>query len=306
MDLKNHPMVLFMRLSRIDLILADSVMGLVGAGIARYLNHLIEWPLFWLGIAWVIAVQLGGVYLNQYFSLEIESDLESHTRYFSGNPVLGSGEGKLPRGIALNLGLVSFAIGGALTVILIRFPGFGIASGMLMALALIGVVTYSLPPLHLARSGFGELLVASFFGYLIHAFIYSLQTGEIHRLVNMVAVPVILLMISAQLALSFPHYATDQKHNRANMLQRIGWQNGMMVHNTLILLAYLSLAGAAVIGFPRSVGLRAVWTFPLAFVPVWLMGRIAAGAKPVWSALRFSMLALLSVMVFSFLISFWM
>jgi 1,4-dihydroxy-2-naphthoate octaprenyltransferase len=305
MNDKPHPLALLFRLSRPDLLLADIFIGLMGLGIARYLNFRIDWILFWLGTAWVMAVQLGAVYLHQYFDLRIESDRESHTRLFAGNPVLGSGEEKLPRSTALNLGLAVLAIAGAISVMLFRYPGFGFAAALLMGLTLTGALAYSLPPLRLARSGYGELLVAVFFGYLVHSLAFVLQAGIPHRLVTMVALPLILLITAAQLALAFPGYAADQKYGRMNLLQKIGWQNAVAVHNSLIMLAYLSLAGAAVLGFPRSVGLRAVWSFPLAFVPVWLLSRIASGAKPIWSTLRMSEIALIAVMVASFTISFW-
>jgi hypothetical protein len=79
----------------------------------------------------------------------------------------------------------------------------------------------------------------------------------------------------------------------------------MVVHNTLILLAYLSLAGAILLGFPRSIGMRALFTFPLGLVQLWLMGRVASGAKPAWPAIRFNAISMVLLVTVILIFSFW-
>jgi 1,4-dihydroxy-2-naphthoate octaprenyltransferase len=305
MEKQENRLVLLLKLSRPYLLLASLLMVLLGVGIARYLNHAIDGLALWFGLLWVLAVQLGAQYLHEYFDLYVEADSESHTRFFGGSPVLGSGEDKLPRRTALNAAVVSLTIAGGLTFMLLWYAEIGLSSILLMTLIFGSALAYSLPPLRLSRSGYGELLAGLFFGFLVPAFSFDLQAGEVHRLVTMVSVPVVLLAIPMMLALSFPTYSTDRKYRRTNMLQKVGWQNSMMIHNTLILFSYLSLAGIVLLGFPRGIGMTILWSFPLGVVQTWLMGRVAAGAKPAWGAIRYNAISMVGLMVVLFTISFW-
>jgi 1,4-dihydroxy-2-naphthoate octaprenyltransferase len=304
-DLSQNRFVLFLKLSRPYLLLAGILPALLGAGIARYLGRSIDSNVLWFGLFWVLSVQLGAQYLNDYFDLYVEPDPESRTWFFSGSQVLGTGEGKLPRRTALVAAMAALTVAAAFTLMLFWEDRLGFNTTILMTLMFIAALTYSLPPLRLARSGYGELVLSLVYGFLIPAFSFDLQTGEIHRLVTMAAVPLVFIIIPAVVALSFPGYSTDLKYKRGNMLQKIGWQNSMMVHNTLILLAYLTLAAEMFIGFPRSIGLTVFASFPLGLLQIWLMRRIASGAKPVWRAVVFNAVALVGSMVFLLVFVFW-
>jgi 1,4-dihydroxy-2-naphthoate octaprenyltransferase len=304
-DLSQNRFVLFLKLSRPYLLLAGVLPVFLGAGIARYLGRSIDSNVLYFGLFWVLALQLGMQYLNEYFDLYVEPDPETRTWFFSGSQVLGTGEGKLPRRTALVAAMAALTVAAAFTLMLFWENRLGLNSTILMLLMFIAVLAYSLPPIRLARSGYGELVLALVYGFLIPAFSFDLQTGEIHRLVTMAAVPLVLIIIPAAVVLSFPGYSTDLKYKRGNMLQKIGWQNSMMVHNTLILLAYLALAAELFIGFPRSIGLTVFASFPLGLLQIWLMRRIAGGAKPIWRAVVFNAVALVGSMFFLMVFVFW-
>ena len=305
MEQKENRLVLLLKLSRPYLLAASLLQFVLGAGIARYLNHPIDGPALWFGLLWVFAVQLGAQYLHEYFDLYVEADPDSHTWFFGGSPVLGSGEDKLPRRTALNAAVTALTIAGGLTFMLLWYADTRMSSILLMLLIFASALAYSLPPLRLSRSGYGELLTGLFFGFLVPAFSFDLQAGEVHRLVTMVAVPVVLLIIPVILALSFPTFSTDRKYKRTNMLQKVGWQNSMLIHNSLILFSYLSLSVSIVLGFPRSIGMTIFLSFPLGLAQIWLMWRIARGAKPVWPAVRFNALSMVGLMILLFIFSFW-
>jgi 1,4-dihydroxy-2-naphthoate octaprenyltransferase len=304
-DLSQNRFVLFLKLSRPYLLLVGILPTLLGAGIARYLGRSIDSNVLWFGLFWVLAVQLGAQFLNEYFDLYVDIDPESRTWFFGGSQVLGTGEGKLPRRTALVAAMGALTIAGAFTLMLLWAGRLSLNSSILMSLMFLGAIAYSMPPLHLARSGYGELVFALVYGFLIPAFSFDLQTGEIHRLVTLAAVPLVLIIIPALVAISFPGYSVDQKYKRHNMLQKIGWQNSMTVHNTLILLAYLTLAAEMFIGFPRSIGLTVFASFPLGLLQIWLMRRVASGAKPVWRAVIFNAVAMAGLMTFLFVFVFW-
>jgi 1,4-dihydroxy-2-naphthoate octaprenyltransferase len=278
---------------------------LLGAGIARYLNNQIDWPVFWLGLAWVITIQLGAQYLHEYFDLYAQADPESQTWNFGGSQVLGTGEGKLPRRIALTASMTALTTAGVFSIMLTRSAELNASTILMMVLLFACALGYSLPPMRLSRSGYGELVLGLIFGFLIPAFSFVLQAEETHRLVIMVGVPLIFVIVPVLLALTFPTYSFDRKHNRMNMLQRIGWQNSMVVHNSLILFAYLSLGVSMLLGFPRAIGMNVFMSIPLALAQIWLMARVAGGAKPSWNAIRFNGISMIGLMVFLFTFSFW-
>lgn len=304
-DNSQNRLVLFLKLSRPYLLFAGLIPVLLGVGIARYLGHSLDSNVLWFGLFWVLSVQLGAQYLNEYFDLYVDTDPESRTTFFGGSQVLGTGQGKLPRRTALVAAMGALTVAGAFTLMLIWDQRLGFNATLLMFLIFLSALAYSMPPLRLARSGYGELVLALSFGFLIPAFSFGLQTGEAHRLVAMSALPLVLIIIPAIVAISFPTYSNDLKHKRQNLLQKIGWQNSMVVHNTLILLAYLSLAAEMFMGFPRSVGLTVFASFPLGLLQIWLMRRVAGGAKPVWLAVTFNAVAMVALMSFLFVFVFW-
>jgi 1,4-dihydroxy-2-naphthoate octaprenyltransferase len=299
------PFVLFLRLSKPYLLISGLVQTFLGVGIAKYLGYDINWLVYWYGLLWVIAVQLGGIYLFQYFDLYIDVDLESRTRFFGGNPVLGTGEGKLPRRFALIAALGAFATAATLTIMLYWQEAVGFNSVVLMLLIIMAVLAYGVPPLQLSRSGYGELLVGLVVGFLIPAFSFELQSGTLHRLITQTTLPIVLLIVPLLMALTFQGFSTDLKHNRENLLSKIGLQNSVVIHNSLILLAYLSLAGAMFLGLPRRVGLTAFYAFPLGMLQVWLINRIAIGSKPSWLAVRINGITMISLTIVLIIFSYW-
>jgi len=87
---------------------------------------------------------------------------------------------------------------------------------------------------------------------------------------------------------------------------RVGWQSGMVLHNLLILTAFLLLALAAVFGLPWFIALPAFLPMPLGLLQIWQMRRIADGMKPNWTALTLNALALFAACAYMITFSYWM
>jgi 1,4-dihydroxy-2-naphthoate octaprenyltransferase len=137
----------------------------------------------------------------------------------------------------------------SLTVLLLRNARPAPPVLLIMALAFLGSFFYSAPPLRLAASGYGELTTSILVANLVPAFAFLLQTGELHRLVAMSTFPLTLLHLAMMLTFELPDFASDIKHGKRTLMVRLNWQNGMALHNYLILGAYLPL-GLAVYGLP--------------------------------------------------------
>ena len=298
-----HTLRLFIRLSRPLALLGGALTFALGAGIARYLGIRLDWGLYFLGQAWVTTLQLSTHYFSEYFAPPAVD--AGHKRIpFPRQSGALTGEDALPRETALWAGIAMLTAATSFTAML-RVAGAGLAPLLVMLLIFVAGLLYAVPPLRLAESGYGELLLSIAAAGLIPALAFALQSGDLHRLVAMSTFPLILLSLAMLLAFDLPAYASDLKHERRTLLTRLGWQRAMNVHNLLILLAYVLLALAMLYGFPASIGLPAMLSLPLGLFQIWYMTRIAAGAKPNWGLLGWLAIAVFAVTAYLLAFSFW-
>ncbi len=167
-----------------------------------------------------------------------------------------------------------------------------------LALSLLILFAYSVPPLGLARRGFGELLLAAHIGYVAPLLGFVLQAGDFHRLVPILALPVTALALAYFLVLDFPSFAEDLKYERLTLLTRLGWQRAIPLHHGLVLAAFLLLAAAPLFG----ISLRLIWpaflTLPFAIFQIYLLRSLALGARPLWKPLAVAAAALLALTIY--------
>jgi 1,4-dihydroxy-2-naphthoate octaprenyltransferase len=277
----------------------------LGVGIARYLGHSLNVNVVLLGQLWVTLLQVSVHYLNDYFDYPSDLSNPNRTTFTGGSGVLGEGEGKLRPQIALlaaactltGVALASFALArlgainsAVLTVMLITF-----------ALAFF----YSVPPVRLATSGYGELGTALVLANLLPALGFSLQTGELHRLLAMSTFPLTALTLASMLSLEFPDYANDVKIGKRTLFVRAGWENAVKLHHAMVAAGYLLLLASISTGLPFAIGLPALFTLPLAGLQVWYINRIAAGLKPNWFALTLNGVAFTFATAYLLAYGFW-
>lgn len=275
----------FFRLSRPLLLMGGVLLYTLGAGVARYLGTLINWDSFLLGLAWILLVQLGMIYLNEYFGERIALLDDGQGALTGGLGVYGRGD--IPRGVLLVAAFTAYAVAASLTVLLIQMPGFTQSTFVFMLVIFLSSFLMVVPPVRLVDTGYGEIVSAILLSNLVPAAAFLFQTGSLHRLLAMVTFPLTFLQLAMLLSYELPHYASDLKFDRQTLLARVGWEAGMRLHNISLLLAYLILGLAALFGLPLSIGVPAFLTFPLALFQVWYMNRIASGGKPNWRALLF-------------------
>jgi len=236
-------LLLFIRLSRPLFLFGAALVYALGVGIARYLGVSIDWSSYFLGQAWVTMMQLSAHYLNEYFDMPIDAQNPDRTPFSGGSGALG--QDKLPRMTALIAAAVSLSILASMTVLIIRFINPAPTAFFIMMIAFLGAVGYSVPPVRLAASGYGELITSIMVANLVPAFAFLLQAGEFHRLLAMSTFPLTALHLTMMLSFEFPDYATDLKFEKRTLLVRMGWRNAMILHNLLILSAYFLLGLAA-------------------------------------------------------------
>lgn len=300
-----HPLVLFVRLSRPLFVLAGLLFYALGTGIARYLGFPIDAGDYWLGQLLVSSLQLSAHYLNEYFDHEADAENPNRSHFSGGSGILGQGEGKLPEQVAL------LAAASALTVFAISLLGLGLSGALnaslllIAAIALFGAIFYSVPPLRLVSSGFGELTASVILANLVPAFAFVLQSGEWHRLLAMSTFPLTALSLATILSFEFPDYASDEKFAKQTLLVRLGWKRGIQFHAFFLMAAYALITIAGSLGMPFSIASPPLLTLPLAILQIWLFRRIEEGHKPNWTALTLSSVATTMLVLYLYTYAFW-
>lgn len=294
---------LLIRLSRPLFLLGGVLMYALGVGIARYLGMGIDWGVYFLGQFWVTTLQLAGQYLNEYFDAPQDNQNTNRTPFTGGSGALGP-DG-LPRRTALIAAAGCLAVTASLTVLLLSTASIAPGTLLIMAIGLLGALTYSVPPVRLSSTGYGELVTSFLVANLVPAFAFLLQSGDLHRLLAMATFPLTMLHLAMMLAFEFPDYATDIRLGKRTLLVRMGWQRAVLLHNMLILFAYVTLGLAVILGLPFFIALPSLLTFPLGFLQIWQMRRIADGSKPNWTALALTGIALFTVVAYLLTFAFW-
>lgn len=293
---------LWLRISH-PLLLSGTVLTYaLGAGIADYLGVTIDWGVYLLGQAWVIALHLGGAYLYEYYNALIERVEGRQDPTSNGTGETGAGRPPVTLLVASAACLTAVA---SLSVLILRQLSPPPEAVLIMGLAFLGILTLSMPPVRLVSTGYGELLITILVANLAPALAFLLQAGELHRLLAMSTFPLTALFLASILVFQFGEYAVDVRENRFTMLVKLGWQRAMALHNGLILAAFLLMALALTFRLPLFIGLPAFLPLPLGLLQIWQMRRIADGARPSWLSLRMTAVVLFGTTTYLLAFAFW-
>lgn len=303
--MKTNPFLLFLKLSRPLFLFGGVLNYALGVGIVRYLGLPIDWALVLLGQVWVTSMQLSTHYLNEYFDFPHDAANSNRTPFTGGSGVLGTGEGQLRPRVALIAAFCTLTAAALSTFVLARLGALSPAVLTIMVLGALGAILYSVPPVRLSASGYGELSTAILIANLVPAFGFALQTGELHRLLALSTFPLTALALASMISLEFPDYASDIKAGKRTLFVRLGWQNAIRVHHVLAFSGYLLFAASLAAGLPAAIALPPLLTLPLAVLQIWYMSRIGEGLKPNWTALTLNGLAISVASAYLLTYAFW-
>jgi 1,4-dihydroxy-2-naphthoate octaprenyltransferase len=294
---------LFIQLSRPLFLLGAIILFALGVGIAKYLGAAIDWGLYFLGQAWITMIQLSNHYLNEYFDFQADAHNRERTPFSGGSGALGPE--KLPRSVAFWAAVTALTVAASITVLLLQYIEFRTDLLFLMILIFTGAFFYSVPPMRLLSTGYGELITSIIVSNLVPAFAFLLQSQEYHRLLAMSTFPLTALHLAMMITFELPDYATDIKYEKRTLLVRLGWQRGMVLHNLLILTSYILLVIALIYGMPLLIVLPAILLFPIGLFQIWSINRLANGAKPNWRLLTLIAVLLYSLTAYLLAFSYW-
>jgi 1,4-dihydroxy-2-naphthoate octaprenyltransferase len=267
----------------------------LGVGMARYYGEILYWDVVILGILWLLSLYFGTTFLQEYFNVRSTNILSED----AGNSAI-----QLSPASKLIIACAFLAVVASLSVLVIQVAKDP-AVFLLLVVFVFGALSYSLPPIKLGNSGYGELVLSVLLANLTPALGYKLMGGDSLHLLAMVTFPLTVLHLAMLLVFSLSTYASDMKYSRRTMMLRMGWQNGMLVHNLLILSAYLLLVLAITLDIPWQIGSPALFSLPIGIYQIFNINRIAAGGKPQWRVLNLISGALFCITAYLLTFSFW-
>ena len=287
-----------LRIAHPWLLLASILTYLLGAGIANYLGASIQWQVYLVGQAAILVLLISSYFLREYFDRPAPLAALRETRK-PGDPP------RLMRANLIQIAATTLTIGAVLTVLLFSQGALNPAAFLVLGLAFILALVYSIPPFRLAHSGYGELVTTVLIANLTPALACLLQYGELHRLLAFLTFPLTFLTLAAGLALRLETYAADIQVERKNMLTRLGWQRGMLIHNLLILIGFLVLGTARLAGLPWNLTWPGLLGLPVGLFQIIQMQGIAGGSKPRWRLLAITAAATLALTVYFICLALW-
>ncbi len=282
-----------LHLSRPHFLLGGFLLFGLGAAIATYLGKPVDWGLYILGQLLVTSIQLMAQAMHTFFDGTREQKVTFRSLFGGDRKALEPEH--LPYTVALISAIVTLTISATLAALLLVVKNVSFVTWAFMLMGFIAAFFYSTPPVRLITSGFGEIIATIVVASFVPIISFTLQTGELHRLLLMSTIPLAALLFAAFIAFEFRDYASDLKRNQQTLMVRLGWETAMKLHNLAILFAIISFLTAYVIGLPDRVALGALISFPLAIAQIWQLNRIKAGLPPRWRTFTLSALALFAM-----------
>lgn len=284
---------LFLHLSRPHFLLGGILLFALGATIATYLGKPIDWSLYILGQLLVTSVQWMAQAMYIFFDGTRGQEVSFQSLFRGDRKALEPEH--LPYTVALISTIVTLTTSATLAAILLVVENVSLVTWAFMLMGFVAAFFYSTPPVRLITSGFGEITATIVVASFVPIISFTLQTGELHRLLLMSTIPMAALLFAAFIAFEFRDYASDLKRDRQTLMVRLGWETAMKIHNLALLFAIISFLTAYVIGLPDRVALGALISFPLAIAQIWQLNRIKAGLPPRWRTFTLSALALFAM-----------
>lgn len=285
-----------LKLSRPLNLLLAAFTYLLGASIPAYLGIPFQLMPFTLGLVSVLFAQSGMALLGEVFRPYNEPLVDGETP--QQKETLRNNMLYVSVGLIATCGLIIFIffINHNLTLSTFYFLLFSI----------LLVLAYALPPVRLADRGFGELILSAHIAYVIPNIGFLLQTGENHRLLFVLATPLVALGLAYFLILNFVNFQSDQKYQRGTLLRRLTWEHAVPLHHSLIAFAYVMYALAPMLGFSFNLIWPAFLTLPFASFQIIQLRAIANGSPPNWKLLTSTALAVFGLTTYFLTLTFWL
>jgi 1,4-dihydroxy-2-naphthoate polyprenyltransferase len=305
MEKKNSILVSILRIAQPLEILAGLFTYSLGLGIVSYLGKPIHWTNAFLGSSLVILFLLVKNFLSAYYSYPEPLPAPVFKKRSLDNEPEFVETKEFQRNLLLQIGLVALTVGAVLTGLLMLNKAINYSELFVLGVALVVVYFSTVPPVRLEKRGYGELCESLLIANVFPMIAFLMQESNFHILLLMTTLPLTFLFLAMRIACSLEYYAHDLKYATGKLVVRIGWQQGMTLHNLSILIAFLFVGGFLLLHMPWSLAGPIFLALPLGILQIIQIQRIADGTKPFWLLLRINAWATFLVTVYLITVTLW-
>jgi len=276
---------------------------LLGGGLARHLGVLVDWSAFLIGLLWSVFTALGFFMLADRFQTGERLGLLLRLPFQPDRDAEQTEETEPVELIYLAASLLAAAA--VTSLFIFRLPVFSIETAFLMMVFFGGLFLLTAPGIQFANSGFTEPLTSFLLVLIPPALGYTLQTGEYHRFLALSVFPLYPLHLAMLLFWQLPEYPRDLRLGRKTLMIRLGWLQGIFVHNLLVLTGFLLFGAGVLFGFPARIGWPILLVLPLAGYLIWYLSRLKDGAPTRWLPLSLLSGSIYYLPVYLITYSYW-
>ena len=294
-NLADHAPMPLLRLIRPLHLLLTALTYSFGASLADYLGKPFRPISFWLGFAVILLLQITMNILPEVYRPQNEPILEKETRK----------DRFALRNTALNVSLAMLSAIAVLAYILFNTGQLPASAFLFLALSLLIILVYSIPPFRLINRGFGEIFFAVQMAYVFPSLAFTLQNTQTHPFLAL-TIPLTFLAFAYFIVQNFQAFAQDQKYERVTFLTRLSWQRVVPLHHIFVLFAYIFFLAMPAFNLSLSLLAPAFLTFPFALYQIFQLRNIALGGRPNWTLLNATALAVFGLTTYFLTLTFWM
>ena len=266
------------------------ILYFLGVGFARYLGERLDYQGFYLGLAWMICTQLGFYFLGDHF----QSPFDTGT--FSNLAEKPEKVEKDKNGSAspLLFGSVSFLSAAAVLVVILAILGrLSPASVIVMLFYFLLFMLLVVPGFSLDLSGVGEIISSITLVVIPPALAFLLQMDAFHIFLPLGIFPLFPLNLAMVIVLRLKRYRDDLSRNRKTLLVRLGWVQGVFIHNLLVFSGFFLFGLSLFFGMPFRIIGPVFTAIPAGIILIWYLSNLEDGAP-----VRWQLITLLSLVVF--------
>ena len=284
-------------------LLTTITLYLLGAGFARYLGQRINYLIFLMALSWLVFLQLGFYFLGDHFRTPFDRGLVNRLPFDSKDltaKVYQPGE------LLLYISLSCFAATALITILMGLLGVISFSIIVIMGLIFAGFFLLVVRGISLDQSGIGEIITSFTLVILSPTIAFILQYDIFHRFLVIGIFPLFPLHLAMILFLRLTRYREDLRQNRKSILVRIGWIQGVFLHNLMILSGFLLFGIFLIFGSPfRLVG-PVFLALPAALYLIWSLSQLEDGAPVRWPVLTLLSLIVFFLPVYLLTYSSWM
>lgn len=268
----------------------------LGAGIAKYLGAVVEWPIYLLGMLVLLPLLAASFLVSHYylgpFGMHFsDDDFPKRQRY---------------RTLLIQIISALLTISCASVIGLLFNKALNLYASISLGIVVLSLIALEISPVSLSKNGYGELVIVFVITSLFPIFSFLLQTNEFNRVPLLIVFPLTIHGIAWQIANNFSTYAQDQKNGKGNVVMLLTWQKAVDIHHVSLLGSILLFLISSYLGLSWSLIWPVLLAIPFILLQVYWLQRIANGGKPVWRFFNFLVHSTFGFVIYLLNISFWL